>query len=102
VIKELDTIPFPYPADMQTFRDKIVYYESSRGCPFHCSYCLSSTQHGVRFFSLPRVKQDLAFLSRQGIREIKLVDRTFNCHEERAMEIMRWIISLETPPVFIL
>ncbi|HRW13443.1 MAG TPA: DUF4080 domain-containing protein [Syntrophomonas sp.] len=100
LIKELDTIPFPYPADMQTFRDKIVYYESSRGCPFHCSYCLSSTQHGVRFFSLPRVKQDLAFLSRQGIREIKLVDRTFNCHEERAMEIMRWIISLETPTCF--
>jgi len=81
---------------MQDFHDKVVYYESSRGCPYNCNYCLSSTQHGVRFFSLSRVKQDLAFLAGQCIREIKFVDRTFNCHEERAMEIMRWIIGLET------
>lgn len=100
LLKDLDAIPFPYPADMQDFRDKIVYYESSRGCPYNCSYCLSSTQHGVRFFSLPRVKMDLAFLAQQGIREIKFVDRTFNCHEERAMEIMRWIIGLETKTQF--
>ncbi len=100
LIDELDSIPFPYPADMQYFQDKIVYYETSRGCPYHCSYCLSSTQHGVRFFSLPRVKEDLAFLARQGVREIKLVDRTFNCHEERAIEIMRCIIELETRTQF--
>ncbi|HNX92579.1 MAG TPA: radical SAM protein, partial [Syntrophomonas sp.] len=96
LMKDLDSIPFPYPPDMQDFHDKVVYYESSRGCPYNCNYCLSSTQHGVRFFSLSRVKQDLAFLAGQGIREIKFVDRTFNCHEERAMEIMRWIIGLET------
>lgn len=96
LLKDLDSIPFPYPLDMQYFQDKIVYYESSRGCPYHCSYCLSSTQHGVRAFSLPRVKQDLAFLARQGVKEIKFVDRTFNCHEERAIEIMRWIMELET------
>lgn len=100
LLQDLDIIPFPYPSEMQEFRDKIIYYESSRGCPYNCSYCLSSTQHGVRFFSLPRVKKDLAFLAQQGVREIKFVDRTFNCHEERAMEIMRWIIELDTQTQF--
>ncbi|MBP1761921.1 MAG: magnesium-protoporphyrin monomethyl ester oxidative cyclase [Firmicutes bacterium] len=100
LMKDLDSIPFPYSSDIQDIHDKIVYYESSRGCPYNCSYCLSSTQHGVRFFSLPRVKQDLAFLARQGIREIKFVDRTFNCHEERAMEIIQWIVGLETDTRF--
>ncbi|HWQ75887.1 MAG TPA: DUF4080 domain-containing protein, partial [Syntrophomonas sp.] len=100
LLKDLDEIPFPYPEDMKDFSDKIVYYESSRGCPYNCSYCLSSTQHGVRFFSLPRVKRDLAFLAAQEIREIKFVDRTFNCHEERAMEIISWIIGLKAKTKF--
>lgn len=93
VIADLDTIPFPYPMNLEEFQDKIIYYESSRGCPFNCSYCLSSTQHGVRFFSMERVKKDLSILLDQQVREVKFVDRTFNCHEGRAMEIMRFIID---------
>ncbi len=93
LLSDLDLIPFPYPPDLEAFKEKIIYYESSRGCPFHCSYCLSSTQHGVRYFSLERVKRDLSMLLAQKVREIKFVDRTFNCHEERAMEIMRFLIT---------
>jgi radical SAM superfamily enzyme YgiQ (UPF0313 family) len=100
LIHDLDSIPFPYPLDLADFRDKIVYYESSRGCPYNCSYCLSSTQQGVRFFPMERVKQDLKVLSTQELREIKFVDRTFNCHEERALEIMRWVIELDTVTQF--
>lgn len=93
LLSDLDQTPFPYPSDLGNYQDKIVYYESSRGCPFNCSYCLSSTQHGVRFFSLERVKRDLSLLMSQKVREIKFVDRTFNCNEKRAMEIMRYIIG---------
>ncbi len=93
LIDDLDTIPFPYPVNLEEFRDKIIYYESSRGCPFNCSYCLSSTQRGIRFFSMDRVKHDLSILLEQQVREVKFVDRTFNCHEGRALEIMRFIIE---------
>lgn len=93
LIADLDTIPFPYPVNLEKFRDKIIYYESSRGCPFNCSYCLSSTQRGIRFFSMQRVKQDLSILLNKQVREVKFVDRTFNCHEGRALEIMRFIIE---------
>lgn len=93
LIEDLDIIPFPYPLNLQDFKDKIIYYESSRGCPFNCAYCLSSTQRGVRYFSMGRVKRDLSILLAQEVREVKFVDRTFNCHEARAMEIMRFLIE---------
>lgn len=93
LIDDLDTIPFPYPVNLEEFRDKIIYYESSRGCPFNCSYCLSSTRRGIRFFSMDRVKHDLSIMLEQQVREVKFVDRTFNCHEGRALEIMRFIIE---------
>lgn len=93
LIADLDTIPFPYPNNLAEFQDKIIYYESSRGCPFNCSYCLSSTQRGIRYLSLERVKRDLSLLMGQQVREVKFVDRTFNCHERRALEIMRFIIE---------
>lgn len=100
LIADLDTIPFPYPENLAEFHDKIIYYESSRGCPFQCSYCLSSTQRGVRYFSMARVKQDLSILIAQQVREVKFVDRTFNCNEKRAMEIMRFIIEQGTNSKF--
>ena len=96
LIKNLDSIPFPYEEELSAFQDRIIYYESSRGCPFHCSYCLSSVSHGVRYFSLARVKQDLKQLAAYQVREIKFVDRTFNCNEKRAREIMKFLIEHNT------
>lgn len=93
LITDLDRIPFPYEEDLDSYKNRIIYYETSRGCPYNCSYCLSSTIKGVRFFSLERVKADLGRLIGQGIKEIKFVDRTFNCHEGRALEIMEFILG---------
>lgn len=78
-IKDLDSIPFPYDeADMEYLRNKIIYYESSRGCPFSCQYCLSSATTGVRFFALERVYRDLEFFIHHKVRQVKFIDRTFN------------------------
>ena len=91
-ITNLDDIPFPYQDDeLDRLGDRIVYYESSRGCPFHCSYCLSARSGGVRYLSLPRVKKDLAVMLGYNVREIKFVDRTFNCNEKRAIEMINFI-----------
>jgi len=93
-ITNLDEIPFPYQDDeLDRLGDRIVYYESSRGCPFHCSYCLSASSGGVRFLSLPRVKEDLAVMLGYNVREIKFVDRTFNCNEKRAIEMINFIVA---------
>jgi radical SAM superfamily enzyme YgiQ (UPF0313 family) len=93
LIHDLDWLPYPYEDEDCISGDRIKYYESSRGCPFQCSYCLSSVSHGVRYFSLARVKSDLAKLLASPAREIKFVDRTFNVDESRTMEIMQFIIS---------
>ncbi|SHH03069.1 Radical SAM superfamily enzyme YgiQ, UPF0313 family [Thermosyntropha lipolytica DSM 11003] len=95
LIKNLDIIPNPYSEENLKgyYRNKIVYYETSRGCPFNCSYCLSSTIKGVRYFSLPRVKKDLLLFMQNKVPEVKFVDRTFNCHEKRAREIMEFIVE---------
>lgn len=96
LIEDLGLIPSPYAPyinDDADFQNHLVYYETSRGCPFNCTYCLSSTNQGVRFFPLPRVKQDLAYLIARGVKKIKFVDRTFNCNEHRAIEIMQFILS---------
>lgn len=86
----LDNIPFPYK-DMDTFRNRIIYYESSRGCPFSCSYCLSSIDRRVRFKSTELVKQELkAFLDYQ-VPQVKFIDRTFNCNKMHAFDIWSFI-----------
>ncbi len=101
LIKELDKIPSPYTDElMKTTLNRIVYYESSRGCPFSCSYCISSTFNGIRFFSMERVKNDIYRILDYKPRLIKFVDRTFNCHRERAKEILRFLISLNCETVF--
>lgn len=92
LIKNLDTIPSPYE-ELSGLKNKIVYYESSRGCPFNCQFCLSSTIKGVRFFSLDRVKEDLGKLIDAKVRQVKFVDRTFNTKKEYAMEIMKFIMD---------
>ncbi len=89
----LDDIPFPYEDELDKLSDRIVYYESSRGCPFQCAYCLSANSGGMRYLSMARVKRDLALMLRYKVREIKFVDRTFNCHEKRAQAIIDFIVA---------
>ncbi len=86
----LDDIPFYY-ADADAFSNRIVYYESSRGCPFSCSYCLSSIEKKLRLRSMELVKQELLFFLEQKAPQVKFVDRTFNCNHAHAMEIWKWI-----------
>ncbi|MFW6022738.1 MAG: B12-binding domain-containing radical SAM protein [Halanaerobiaceae bacterium] len=94
LLLELDSIPRPYSIDdLEELEHKIIYYESSRGCPFHCSYCLSSTIKGVRAFSLKRVKEDLKFFIDNKVKLVKFVDRTFNYDRERTLEIFRFLVN---------
>lgn len=90
----LDNIPFCYDnaADLE---HRIVYYESSRGCPFRCSYCLSSLEKTLRFRSLDLVKKELAFFVEQEIPQVKFVDRTFNCNHDHAMAIWHYIKEID-------
>jgi radical SAM superfamily enzyme YgiQ (UPF0313 family) len=90
MIENLDIIPFPYAEDMP---EKIIYYEASRGCPFGCKYCLSSTIKGVRFFSVDRVKKDLQYFTDKKVRLVKFVDRTFNANKSFAKEIWKYLID---------
>ncbi|MDD3173095.1 MAG: radical SAM protein, partial [Herbinix sp.] len=87
---DLDTIPFPY-RDMQTFQNRIIYYESSRGCPFSCSYCLSSIDKRVRLRSSKLVTLELKLLMDYKVPQVKFVDRTFNCNKKHAMDIWSFI-----------
>ena len=87
VVRNLDKLPFPYADGITDLKDKIIYYETSRGCPFSCKYCLSSTTHGVRYFSLERVIQELDFFIRHQVRQVKFVDRTFNVRREHYLAI---------------
>ncbi len=87
---ELDKAPFVYE-DIEKFKNKIIYYETSRGCPFSCSYCLSSVDKRLRFRSLELVKPELQFFIDHKVPQVKFVDRTFNCRHEHAMEIWRYI-----------
>ena len=86
----MDKIPFPYE-NMSSFQNKIIYYESSRGCPFSCSYCLSSIDKHLRFRSLDLVEKELQFFLDQEVPQVKFVDRTFNCRPDRTMEIWAYI-----------
>lgn len=86
----MDRIPFCYGATGD-FSNRIIYYESSRGCPFCCSYCLSSVDKRLRFRSVETVKRELTFFLEKQVPQVKFVDRTFNCSHEHAMEIWRFI-----------
>ncbi|MGE5614202.1 MAG: B12-binding domain-containing radical SAM protein [Bacillota bacterium] len=95
VVEDLDSIPSPYTQEMlSAMGERIVYFESSRGCPFSCSYCLSSVSGGTRHFSLERVFRDLDRLAFSGVRQVKFVDRTFNAARSRAKAIIRHILKL--------
>lgn len=92
LMESLDELPFVY-SDLSEFQNRIIYYESSRGCPFSCSYCLSSIDKKVRLRSLELVKQELAFFLEQKVAQVKFVDRTFNCSHTHAMGIWEFIHS---------
>lgn len=87
---DMNEIPFPYE-NLQGFENRIVYYETSRGCPFRCSYCLSSIDKSVRLRNLDLVKSELQFFLDKKVPQVKLIDRTFNCNHSHAMEIWRYI-----------
>ncbi len=87
---DMDQLPFAYE-DLEEFENRIIYYESSRGCPFRCSYCLSSVDKKLRFRSLELVKKELKFFLDNKVPQVKFVDRTFNCDHDRTMEIWRFI-----------
>ncbi|HEX3078134.1 MAG TPA: B12-binding domain-containing radical SAM protein [Lachnospiraceae bacterium] len=87
---DMDTIPFPYE-NMDDFTNKIIYYESSRGCPYSCSYCLSSIDKSVRFRSTELVKKELAIFLNKKVPQVKFVDRTFNCNRAHTISIWQYI-----------
>ncbi|MCC0635931.1 B12-binding domain-containing radical SAM protein [Clostridioides sp. ES-S-0001-02] len=94
LLQNLDEIPSPYEnLNPKEYENRIVYYESSRGCPFNCQYCLSSTIPGLRYFSLDRIKRDLKALIDARVSQIKFIDRTFNANKKVAMEIMDFLMK---------
>ncbi len=90
-VMDLNKVPFVYAMSGIEQHNKIIYYESSRGCPFSCSYCLSSVDKQLRFRDLNLVKKELQFFIDQGAPQVKFVDRTFNCKHEHAVSIWRYI-----------
>lgn len=86
----MSDIPFCYD-HIENFENRIIYYESSRGCPFNCSYCLSSIDKKLRFRDTELVKKELAFFIEKKVPQVKFVDRTFNCKHDHAMEIWRFV-----------
>lgn len=91
-VMDMSRIPFLYQ-NLEGFEHRIVYYESSRGCPFSCSYCLSSIDKSVRFRDMELVKRELDFFLERKVPQVKFVDRTFNCKKSHAMEIWRHILE---------
>lgn len=92
---DLHRIPTPYrfPEDRPHLSKRIVYMETSRGCPFRCQFCLSSIESGVRYFDIDRIKEDILYLIQNGAKTIKFVDRTFNIHRTFALELFRFLID---------
>ena len=91
-LMNLSEIPFVYE-HLEEFENRIIYYESSRGCPFSCSYCLSSIDKKLRFRDLELVKKELQFFLDHKVPQVKFVDRTFNCKHEHAMAIWKYILE---------
>lgn len=88
---DLALLPFPYEDDFSDVQNQIIYYESSRGCPYHCGYCLSSVENGVRFVPLDKVLPDLQKFLDKNVPQVKFIDRTFNCKKSHAMAIWKYL-----------
>ena len=94
-------IPFAYDEEnIENFSGRLVYYESSRGCPFGCTYCLSCLDKSVRFSNLEKVKRELLFFIRHNVPIVKFVDRTFNADKRRTLEIMRFLLENKKNTLF--
>src|SRR5699024_8160098 len=91
-VMDLSLVPFVYE-DLSLFEHKIIYYETSRGCPFRCSYCLSSVDKCLRFRDLDLVKRELQYCLDQKVPQVKFVDRTFNCRHGHAKEIWKYLLE---------
>jgi len=91
-LPDLNRLAFPYE-NLNGLSNKIVYYESSRGCPFSCAYCISSATNGVRFLDIETAKSHIGFFLENKVKLVKFVDRTFNCEPERALRIWQYIIA---------
>ena len=89
-LTDISELPFLY-SDLQSFENRIIYYESSRGCPYRCSYCLSSIDKKVRLRNLDIVKKELQYFLEHKVKQVKFVDRTFNCNHEHAKEIWQYL-----------
>lgn len=96
IVEQLDEIPFPYTEGLTEYKNKIIYYESSRGCPYSCAYCLSSATRGVRYLPINRVLKELQVFVEGKVKQVKFVDRTFNSDPKRAKDILRYILALDT------
>ncbi len=94
-VQNLDDLPFPY-RHFAFEKNRIIYYETSRGCCFNCSYCLSSVDKGIRYFSLNRVKEELTYFIEKEAPQVKFVDRTFNANPARCLEIIKYIKRRDT------
>lgn len=90
----MDDLAFAYD-DLLEVKDRILYYESSRGCPYNCSYCLSSATKGIRFRSMSLVEKDLKAFVGAGVKQVKFIDRTFNANPERALELWKLMAALD-------
>jgi len=99
---KLDDIPSPhyFPEDVPSLANRVVYFETSRGCPFSCQFCLSSIEVGVRYFDIERTKRDILYLIEKGAKLIKFVDRTFNIKRDYALEIFQFLIENHRGCVF--
>lgn len=94
-VSALRHLPFPYrQQELATLGERILYYETSRGCPFSCAYCLSCATAGVRYLPLERVKRELSLFVQANVRQVKFVDRTFNAKKSHFLPILRWMASL--------
>lgn len=91
---DFEGLPFPY-ARLVSEPDKIMYYESARGCPFSCSYCISAIEKGMRSLTVERVKRDLSYFIYKGVKQVKFVDRTFNYDNDRSLEIIRYLMEAD-------
>ncbi|MDQ0256561.1 anaerobic magnesium-protoporphyrin IX monomethyl ester cyclase [Evansella vedderi] len=85
--------PYRFPEDLDSLGNRIVYFETSRGCPFQCQFCLSSIEVGVRYYDIEKVKSDLLYLIKNGAKMVKFIDRTFNIKRDYALEIFQFLID---------
>ena len=92
--KDSTELPSPYTEEyLSSCKNRILYYEASRGCPYRCAYCLSARYGSVRYLSLDRVYKDIDLFVKYNVRQVKFVDRTFNANIKRAKDIIRYIIK---------